>query len=465
MERENKLETIFPDTGPMRRELYPKHMEFVNSTKDWRISVFLAGNRTGKTYTAASLIAQWAQGIYMPWFKGRKFTKPLSILCAGPSNQSLRDVWCKYLLGQDGDGTGFIKKENIVKIAPRAGTSGLTDYATIKSEFGGVSTIYFRSYEQDVDTYMGYTLDVVAYDEEPPSTIYSEVQTRVATTKGSTLMTYTPLKGMSEVTLRIINEQKKPESERNMKIVTCTWDEIPEAQLDAATKKLMISQYSPFEIDARTKGIPSAGQGMFFPIMDDDISVRPFKIPPEWPRYMGFDYGYRRTAAVYLAIDPQTKVSYLYDCLVIKDATPADHFVAMRMKGSLWIPGASETALTMDSGQSRLEYYQELGLNLFPATEAKKNLLAGIDIMWQNMVAGQLKIFDNLEAWFAEKNTYHMNERMKVADLPHDLMDATRYAIVDGMEYATINPDYISEVMETYRSYDSDNNTNPVTGY
>ena len=39
---------IFPDTGPLRRELYPKHMEHFAAGRDYKERLFMAGNRIGK---------------------------------------------------------------------------------------------------------------------------------------------------------------------------------------------------------------------------------------------------------------------------------------------------------------------------------------------------------------------------------------------------------------------------------
>ena len=39
---------LFPDTGPLRRELYPKHMEHFTAGRDYKERLFMAGNRIGK---------------------------------------------------------------------------------------------------------------------------------------------------------------------------------------------------------------------------------------------------------------------------------------------------------------------------------------------------------------------------------------------------------------------------------
>lgn len=466
LEFKNPAITYFPNNGPLRKELYPKHMEFCRLTKQYKDCAIIAGNRLGKTVLVQLIVTQWVTGQYYKWFEGFRFDRPVKVMCLCDSNQNLRDVWSKVMLGRSlGQGKyegGFISPDRILEVVTRNNTGGLVDYALVKSDAGEHSTIYFRSYEQDRTSFQGYTLDAIIFDEEPHPAVHGELVTRVMTTGGKLIYSFTPLKGMSEVAMTLLNEEKLAEKDRRIGIVHASMYDVPHITPDMieASKRV----WPRMEWDARIYGKISTGQGMFYPIPDDEIGVKRFYVPDNWPRFMGFDYGFRRTAAVYLAVDPQTKIVYLYDLIVMKDSTPADHYMAMRMKGSLWIPGASETALTMDSGQSRLEYYQELGLNLYPAKEAKKNLLASIDVVYQYLVSGQLKVFSDLTQWFAEKATYHLTEKMKVTDLPHDLMDATRYAIVDGIEYADVNPDYADASLNEHR-FTTTNDKNPVTGY
>lgn len=465
----HKASTYFPKNGKFRRELYPKHMEFAELTNSFRDCAIMSGNRLGKTTLVNLIACQWLTGTYYQWFKGFRFDKPVQIMVLCDTNQNLRDVWSKIMLGRSiGDKKyegGFIETEDIIEVANRPNTGGLVDYALIKNCIGGHSTVYFRSYEQARESFNGYTLDAVVFDEEPPKDIHDELVTRLMTTNGRTLYSFTPLKGMSEVTMMIDKEIRLPPEQRSMGVVRISMYDVPHISKDAieSGKK----RWSRMEWDARIYGIPSAGKGIFFPVPDDEIACKPFKVPGEWARFMGFDYGFRRSAAVYFAIDPNTNVIYLYDLLVMKESTPADHIYTLKRRGGGWIPGASETALIMDSGKSRLEFYQEEGLNLFPATEAKKpgNLLTGIDIVYQMLLGGEVKVFSNLGEWFAEKASYHLTDKMKVTDLPHDLMDATRYGLIDGRNYADINPDYTSQADLDYNLAASNVGRNSVTGY
>jgi hypothetical protein len=45
----HKLDSSYPETGPLRRELYPKHLEFFEAGARYNERLFLAANRVGKT--------------------------------------------------------------------------------------------------------------------------------------------------------------------------------------------------------------------------------------------------------------------------------------------------------------------------------------------------------------------------------------------------------------------------------
>lgn len=51
-----KLKYFFPDKGPLRRELYIPHTEFIRNTKNFRENVFLAANRSGNQRRVPTLL-------------------------------------------------------------------------------------------------------------------------------------------------------------------------------------------------------------------------------------------------------------------------------------------------------------------------------------------------------------------------------------------------------------------------
>jgi phage terminase large subunit-like protein len=49
--RKNKLFTLYPETGPLRRELYPKHMAFFRAGRNYNERAVIAGNRCVSAFT------------------------------------------------------------------------------------------------------------------------------------------------------------------------------------------------------------------------------------------------------------------------------------------------------------------------------------------------------------------------------------------------------------------------------
>src|SRR5947209_1230409 len=70
-----KITTYYPDEGPLRRELYPKHCEFFAAGPKYRERLILAANRVGKTEGVGGYeLALHLTGNYPAWWKGRTFS-------------------------------------------------------------------------------------------------------------------------------------------------------------------------------------------------------------------------------------------------------------------------------------------------------------------------------------------------------------------------------------------------------
>src|SRR6266550_4536570 len=60
----NKMLSFYPDEGPLRRELYPKHMAFFAAGREYQERAMVAGNRCGKTVVGAYETAVHLTGMY-----------------------------------------------------------------------------------------------------------------------------------------------------------------------------------------------------------------------------------------------------------------------------------------------------------------------------------------------------------------------------------------------------------------
>ncbi|TGS78069.1 terminase, partial [Mesorhizobium sp. M3A.F.Ca.ET.175.01.1.1] len=93
------------------------------------------------------------------------------------------------------------------------GAPGALDSVVVRWGGGGdvqasESVLSFKSYEKGREKWQGETLHGVWFDEEPPLNIYSEGLTRTNATGGITIVTFTPLLGMSDVVLRFLTSEE-----------------------------------------------------------------------------------------------------------------------------------------------------------------------------------------------------------------------------------------------------------------
>ena len=102
-----KLYTYFPDTGPLRRELYPQHIEFFRLGREVPTRCFMAANRVGKTEGGGGYeLTLHLTGRYPDWWPGRRFNHPIDAWAAGDTNETVRDIIQLKLMGREEDGWG-----------------------------------------------------------------------------------------------------------------------------------------------------------------------------------------------------------------------------------------------------------------------------------------------------------------------------------------------------------------------
>lgn len=212
-EAREKLKRYYPDDGPLRRDLYPKHMEFFEAGATYRERCFMAANRIGKTEGAGGYeTALHLTGRYPHWWKGRRFPKPIRGWSAGKTNETTRDIIQAKLFGEvcfpDGkkgfSGTGLVPGDDIAAITWKSGVQDLVDTIRVKHVSGGQSILGLKSYQQGRGSFEGTEQDFIWLDEEPPMDIYGECLIRTATTNGLIYTTFTPLEGMSDMAMSFL---------------------------------------------------------------------------------------------------------------------------------------------------------------------------------------------------------------------------------------------------------------------
>lgn len=438
-QQRNKIRLYFPAEGAFRRELYPKHLEFFAAGARYKERLFMAANRVGKSEAGAFETACHLTGNYPDWWVGHRFTQPIEVWACGTTSETTRDIVQAKLLGMVGhEGTGMIPGNLIVHTTPRrAGLSGSVESAWVRHVSGKNSLLGLKTYEQGRKSFEGTSKHLIWLDEEPPEDIYTECLTRTLTTRGSTLITFTPLQGISAVVKGFL-EPEKEESKLYKWFVQAGWDHAP--HIPEEEKKRLLATYPPHQILARTTGEPSLGAGAIYPIAESEITVPATTIiPASWPRVYGMDVGWNRTAVIWGARDISTGRIILYAEHYQSEGQPASHAFAIKERGD-WIPGvidpASEGRNQVD-GRSLMDMYRKLGLKLEPADNSVES---GLQQTWQLLVSGQLKVMESCFNWLSEFRKYHRSEKAddtgkhKIVKRWDHLMDATRYLIMSGRE-------------------------------
>lgn len=466
-QRTNKINTIFPDKGLLRRELYPKHIEFITAGARYNERCLLAANRSGKSFVAAYEAAAHLTLDYPHWWQGKKFNKGIHCWAAGTTTETARDIPQFLLLGpSNAIGTGMIPKDRIVRTFPNPDLSNGISEAWIKNNLGDISKIAFKSYMQHFETYQGTEQDFIWLDEEPPMSIYTECLIRTMTVNGLIVCTFTPLRGLSEVVLAYLPGGQMVKDDPNKFVMQLGWNDAP--HLTKEQKEKILASTPIYQRDARSKGIPQLGVGAIYPIPEDFITCEPFTIPAYWPRAYALDVGWKKTAALWGAYNVETDTWYLYDEYYRGEVETVIHAAAVKARGK-WIRGVVDPAAgasNVKDGSALLNIYETLGLKLSSANNAVE---AGIQVVFERLSTGRLKIFSTCFNWFNEYRIYRRSEEkngnVKVVKANDHLMDATRYLIMSGMEVATTERRANYAIQLQQDSYSRFSGANTVTGY
>lgn len=165
--------------------------------------------------------------------------------------------------------------------------------------------------------------------------------------------------------------------------------------------------------------------------------VHPFDIPPEWPRYVGIDFGAVHTADGWIAEDPERKVFYYYRDGLNGGMTTSQHTERILKLGKgenvfRYVGGAkSETQQRMD--------WTSAGV---PVMEpAISDVEAGIDRVIELFKAKRLFVFDTCKLTRDQLGTYsrEVDEQGNPTEVIKDkasfhMLDELRYvvSVLDG---------------------------------
>ena len=425
-------------------EPHAKQKQFHDLGKTARERLFLAGNRTGKTYGGAIEVCMHLTGVYPDDWNGYRFDKPIIAWAIGVSNETVRSTLQQYYIGDPkAQKLGGLTPSLILSTTMRRGLADAVDTVRIRHSSGGQSILCFKSYQQGREALQGARVDLIHCDEEPHHSLYMELLMRLMSVDGVSdpgmmMITATPLLGMTNTILRFTNEDDAREGEvlNGRGFIQAGWNDNP--YLREEEKAQLRSSMAPHELEAREKGIPSLGSGMVYPVAESAITCAPFNIPDHWPRVYGLDFGWTApTAALFGAHDRDNDVIYFYGEYALPELAPQQHSTNILKMGGDWIPGVFDPSGLQSSvkdGEKLAQVYHDAGL--VHLTKADNSKEAGIAKTLTRMQNGQLKIFNSLSQTLRELRIYGRDENGIVRKGNDHLMDCMRYVVMSGLGVA-----------------------------
>lgn len=375
-------------------------------------------------------------------WKGKRFKGPTLVWTGSPTNETSRDIVQTELLGGLGEklGTGWVPRGRIVgqPQTRQAGVKNVIDTFAVRHASGGLSLCNLKTYEQGWQKWQGTAPHVVWLDEEPDDyKIYSESQTRILTSGGILLVTFTPLLGSTELV------EHFQEGGPGIFLMGATWNDAP--HLKKEDRDRLAASYRTHERAARTEGIPMMGEGGIFTVLDETISCDPFEIPGHFARIKGCDFGYEHAAAgAEIAIDRDKDIIYVIDCYKKTGQLPPYHAEWFN-KSNRDVPVAwpHDGLNTEKSGGNKIkDAYASYGVNMmaksarYPKSPGEDHDKGGgqpqwpiIDEIRDRMMSGKFKVFSHLREWFEEKRSYHVKDN-KIVSRKDDILKATFYAVM-----------------------------------
>ena len=446
-------DTLCPD-GAMWKEKHalgewdewsnkPWQLDFHEAGKDNQERLIVCANRVGKSESGGYETALHMTGDYPDDWDGKRFDQPVLVWTGSPTNETSRDIVQKALIGgtsKDELGTGFIPREKIIGKPKmrQAGVSDVVDGFKVKHVSGATSTCILKTYEQGWRKWQGTEPHIVWLDEEPDHfRIYTESLTRLLTSHGIMMVTFTPLLGQTE----LVRHFQHSENE-GVWVGTATWEDAP--HLLKSERERMMRSYPQHELQARTMGVPMMGEGAIFTTSEDDIRVDPFEIPHYFTRINGIDFGLDHPfACAKIAIDRDSDIIYLYDDYRKKGEINLAFHAEKIKQPSPWIPvswphdGAKRSPSA--SGKETISLSKKmrgLGVNMLSKSARYENDKGGPQPVWpiieeimERERSGRFKVFSTCTSYLEERRNYHMKDG-KLVDKRDDTLKACFYAVM-----------------------------------
>lgn len=262
---------------------HDKQFKFHSSPKHTRL--YIGGNRSGKTTGGAVEMCYWL----MKKHPYRKLPLP-----EGPIRA--RSCAVDFMYGTDMIIIPEIKRWLPPSFLINGSWEDSYDKEHRVLTLANKSFLEFRSYDQDLEKFAGTSRHIIWFDEEPPQHIYNENMARLVDTNGYSMLTMTPVEGMSWVFDQIYlpgTEGGHPDIE----VIEIEMQENPYLTKEATDR--FLDTLDPDERKARERGEFVAIGGRVFKMFNATEHVIDPVVPPkDWEWYVSIDHGYNNPTAI-----------------------------------------------------------------------------------------------------------------------------------------------------------------------
>ena len=382
------------------------------------------GNRAGKTEVGAMLAVATAAGSgewwVREWLSGNSL--PPDLIQEAPAT-----VWASAL--SYADALEYIRPK-IERFCPTGSKYVMwraQNRASVILPNGG--RIVSMSADAGRSKYQGASCQLVWLDEEHPEDIFSETLLRtVDSGTGRLLLTMTPLKGMTWVYDRFVENDSDGFERYSISGLDNPW--ISSVKLYRATRHM-----SEESKRSRLYGEFTNQSGLIYSEFSRSLHVtKAHDLPSEWPRFRAIDFGVKNPfCCLWFALDESDQVLHCYREHFATGKTTLENGALINMK-SRGDPAVVFTVADPESKDGRMLLARHCNI---PTKPAYKRVSEGIDQVKQWLCPDEegkphLIIHDNCRELLKEFRLYRWDK--SAADRPvkkndHG-MDCLRYLVV-----------------------------------
>ncbi len=312
-------------------------------------------------------------------------------------------------------------------------------------KFNSGVTVFFKTYEQDVQNLQSGTVHAIFADEELPELLYSELNARLFGTDGYFSMVFTATKNQDFWKRAIEGEgdaELFPDAHKQqVTMFECQWyaDGSPGAYSEERIKKIIASCKSETEVQRRVYGKFVTELGRKYGSFDALRHYKkPFAIPGDWQRYAGVDvgsgggeggaHGGHPPAISFIAVRPDARLGIVYkgwkgdDGAIYTNGDIFSKYIELR---------GTDIVISQKYDQGAKDFHTIADRNGETFLPSDKSHERGEDILNTLFKNDMLFLFDTDEL---QKAGTEFTSLMKSTPKKHakdDLADAIRYPAVD----------------------------------